>query len=125
MEWNGPISLKRKEQKDRGNDDSRLHTITEELDPWTAWAYRPHTISLLLVGACLLIWASGALNPEKPSDTDRVTSVKSMEHTLKDLTEVRRFDRQGKRITRSGVGLVVPACMHVGSKGKTQPWAGV
>ncbi|KAF3570300.1 hypothetical protein F2Q69_00063335 [Brassica cretica] len=28
-----------------------------ELDPWTAWAYKPRTISLLLIGACLLIEA--------------------------------------------------------------------
>ena len=27
-----------------------------ELDPWTAWAYKPRTISLLLIGACLLMW---------------------------------------------------------------------
>jgi phosphatidylserine synthase 2 len=27
----------------------------EEYDPWTAWLYKPHTISVLLVGACLLM----------------------------------------------------------------------
>ncbi|RID48434.1 hypothetical protein BRARA_I04946 [Brassica rapa] len=47
-----------------------------ELDPWTAWAYKPRTISLLLIGACLLIWASGALDPESTTSEDIVTSVK-------------------------------------------------
>ena len=27
----------------------------EEYDPWTAWLYKPRTISVLLVGACLLM----------------------------------------------------------------------
>jgi len=27
----------------------------EEYDPWTEWLYKPHTISVLLVGACLLM----------------------------------------------------------------------
>lgn len=76
MEHNGLMSEKKKGQNSGENDDLSLHSATEELDSWTAWAYRPHTISLLLVGACLLIWASGALNPENTSDTDRVTSVK-------------------------------------------------
>jgi phosphatidylserine synthase 2 len=31
------------------------HPATEEYDPWTAWLYKPHTISVLLVGACLLM----------------------------------------------------------------------
>lgn len=48
----------------------------DEFDPWTAWAYRPRTISLLLIGACFLIWASGALDPESSSSSDRLTSVK-------------------------------------------------
>jgi phosphatidylserine synthase 2 len=26
-----------------------------EVDPWTAWAYRPRTISLLLMGTCFLM----------------------------------------------------------------------
>ncbi|CAN7064003.1 unnamed protein product [Brassica oleracea var. botrytis] len=47
-----------------------------ELDPWTAWAYKPRTISLLLIGACLLIWASGALDPDSTTSDDIVTSVK-------------------------------------------------
>ena len=39
-----------------------------EVDPWTAWAYRPRTISLLLMGTCFLMWAAAGsvyihLNP--------------------------------------------------------------
>lgn len=48
----------------------------EEYDPWTAWLYKPRTISLLLVGACLLIWASGALDPEGAASHSSVTSIK-------------------------------------------------
>ncbi|MQM08997.1 hypothetical protein Taro_041856 [Colocasia esculenta] len=48
----------------------------DELDPWTAWAYKPRTITLLLLGACLLIWVSGALDPESTASTDCITSVK-------------------------------------------------
>ncbi|KAL6848631.1 hypothetical protein ACP4OV_021214 [Aristida adscensionis] len=48
----------------------------EEYDPWTAWLYKPHTISVLLVGACLLIWASGALDPEGAASHSSVTSIK-------------------------------------------------
>ncbi|KAF6147461.1 hypothetical protein GIB67_022121 [Kingdonia uniflora] len=49
----------------------------DEFDPWTAWAYKPRTLTLLFIGACLLIWASGALDPENVSSADVVTSVKS------------------------------------------------
>ena len=27
-----------------------------DVDPWTAWAYKPRTISLLLMGTCFLMW---------------------------------------------------------------------
>ncbi|XP_006360430.1 CDP-diacylglycerol--serine O-phosphatidyltransferase 1-like [Solanum tuberosum] len=50
--------------------------VDEELDPWTAWAYKPRTITLLLIGACFLIWASGALEPQSTSSSDVTTSVK-------------------------------------------------
>lgn len=33
----------------------------KEVDPWTAWAYRPRSIIALLVGAAFLVYASGAL----------------------------------------------------------------
>nr|XP_018677308.1 PREDICTED: CDP-diacylglycerol--serine O-phosphatidyltransferase 1-like isoform X2 [Musa acuminata subsp. malaccensis] len=47
-----------------------------DFDPWTAWAYKPHTISLLLIGTCLLVWASGVVDPESTASNDVVTSVK-------------------------------------------------
>lgn len=51
--------------------------IVEDFDPWTAWAYRPRTISFLLLGAFLLIWASGALDPEASTVShDSIISVK-------------------------------------------------
>eukprot|EP00249_Psilotum_nudum_P022207 c28417_g1_i1 orf=352-1635(-) len=54
----------------------RVTSLEEkDLDPWTAWAYRPRTLSLLLLGACLLVWASGALQPDALSSLDRATNV--------------------------------------------------
>ncbi|KAJ8492404.1 hypothetical protein OPV22_014125 [Ensete ventricosum] len=47
-----------------------------DFDPWTAWAYKPHTISLLLIGTCLLVWASGVVDPESTASNDVITSVK-------------------------------------------------
>ncbi|XP_057841323.1 CDP-diacylglycerol--serine O-phosphatidyltransferase 1 isoform X1 [Cryptomeria japonica] len=76
MQHKATMSMVSKAQTTEQNDDTKLCSSIEELDPWTAWAYRPHTISLLLVGAGLLIWACGALDPAKTVDTDRVTSVK-------------------------------------------------
>ena len=35
--------------------DGGVVVAAEEYDPWTAWLYKPHTISVLLVGACLLM----------------------------------------------------------------------
>lgn len=58
------------------NGDIGPLAAADELDPWTAWAYKPRTITLLLVGACFLIWASGALDPQSSSSGDVVTSVK-------------------------------------------------
>lgn len=37
------------------NGEVSTSLVEDDLDPWTAWAYRPRTISLLLVGACLLM----------------------------------------------------------------------
>ncbi|KAF8407739.1 hypothetical protein HHK36_006874 [Tetracentron sinense] len=76
MEPNGHRKWRRRDPSVRQNSDVNLSNAADELDPWTAWAYRPHTISLLLVGACFLIWVSGALDPENSSSGDLVTSVK-------------------------------------------------
>ncbi|MBA0563191.1 hypothetical protein Golob_008189 [Gossypium lobatum] len=76
MESNGHRRVRRREHLVRENGDTGLSYSIDELDPWTAWAYKPRTISLLFVGACFLIWASGALDPESSESGDLVTSVK-------------------------------------------------
>ncbi|EMS45501.1 Phosphatidylserine synthase 2 [Triticum urartu] len=75
MEVNGRHKPTR-EYIDRGCNGVKPPNNFGEVDPWTAWAYRPRTISLLLMGTCFLIWASGALNPEGSFSADRVSSVK-------------------------------------------------
>lgn len=76
MELNGHRRVRRKDYAAQENGSVSLQSVGDELDPWTAWAYRPRTVSLLLIGACFLIWASGALDPESCSSGDLVTSVK-------------------------------------------------
>ncbi|CAI0431839.1 unnamed protein product [Linum tenue] len=75
MDPNGGKKVKRRDQLVHENGDIIL-SIVGDVDPWTAWAYKPRTISLLLVGACFLIWASGALDPEMSTGGDVVTTVK-------------------------------------------------
>ncbi|CAN0877045.1 CDP-diacylglycerol--serine O-phosphatidyltransferase 1 [Linum grandiflorum] len=75
MYRNGSERIERKDHRVHENGDSELSSIGD-VDPWTAWAYQPRTISLLLVGACFLIWASGALDPEISTSGDVITSVK-------------------------------------------------
>ncbi|GAB4840347.1 heat shock protein Pss1, variant 3 [Ancistrocladus abbreviatus] len=74
----GPNDHRGMRRKDivQENGDACTSGIGDELDPWTTWACKPHTITLLLIGACFLIWVSGALNPEISSSGDMVTSVK-------------------------------------------------
>ncbi|KAL9254747.1 CDP-diacylglycerol--serine O-phosphatidyltransferase 1-like protein [Drosera capensis] len=74
MDQNGPSRIRR---SDGVRENGISHTLTiEELDPWTAWLYKPRTITLLLVGACFLIWSSGVLDPDSSSSRDIVCSVK-------------------------------------------------
>ncbi|RZB43563.1 CDP-diacylglycerol--serine O-phosphatidyltransferase 1 isoform C [Glycine soja] len=75
MESNGHVRVKRNDII-KENGHSHLSNNDDEHDPWTAWAYKPRTITLLLIGACFLIWASGALDPERDASGDLVTSVK-------------------------------------------------
>ncbi|XP_020105465.1 CDP-diacylglycerol--serine O-phosphatidyltransferase 2-like [Ananas comosus] len=58
-----------------GNDRNSSSDV-DEFDPWTAWLYKPRTVSSLLVGACFLIWASGALNPDSTASNATVSSVR-------------------------------------------------
>ncbi|CAB4265117.1 unnamed protein product [Prunus armeniaca] len=76
MEPNGHRRVRRKDNCVQENGDTSQSNAGDELDPWTAWAYRPRTISMLLIGACFLIWVSGALDPESSASGDLVTSVK-------------------------------------------------
>ncbi|KAL0424688.1 UNVERIFIED_CONTAM: CDP-diacylglycerol--serine O-phosphatidyltransferase 1 [Sesamum radiatum] len=76
MEVNGYRRARRKDLVTYQNGDVSTSNIEDELDPWIAWAYKPRTITLLLIGACFLVWASGALDPERSSENNLVTSVK-------------------------------------------------
>ncbi|KAG0452291.1 hypothetical protein HPP92_025777 [Vanilla planifolia] len=59
----------------RDNDIKSMNDVGE-FDPWMSWAYKPRTVSLLLFGTCLIIWASGTFDPESTASYDVVTSVK-------------------------------------------------
>ncbi|XP_026656775.1 CDP-diacylglycerol--serine O-phosphatidyltransferase 1 isoform X5 [Phoenix dactylifera] len=76
MEVNGQRKARRKDYISREDNNANCLNDFGEFDPWTAWAYKPRTISLLLIGTCLLVWASGALDPESTASDDVVTSVK-------------------------------------------------
>ncbi|KAL0723516.1 hypothetical protein Bca4012_038115 [Brassica carinata] len=76
MEPNGYRKERKREPFGRMNGNGNGSYVDADLDPWTAWAYKPRTISLLLIGACFLIWASGALDPESTTSDNLVTSVK-------------------------------------------------
>ncbi|XP_073301429.1 CDP-diacylglycerol--serine O-phosphatidyltransferase 1-like [Primulina huaijiensis] len=76
MEPNGHRRARRRDFVGYQKGDTSTSSSDDELDPWTAWAYKPRTITLLLIGACFLVWASGALNPENSVERDLVTSVK-------------------------------------------------
>lgn len=54
MESNGHRRAKRYDCVIKENGDSHLSS-DDEHDPWTAWAYKPRTITLLLIGAGLLM----------------------------------------------------------------------
>lgn len=55
MERNAHRRASWKDTVTHQNGDVNTSDIEDELDPWTAWAYRPRTITLLLIGACLLM----------------------------------------------------------------------
>lgn len=54
MESNGHKRVKRHDYA-KENGDFHQSNVDDELDPWTAWAYKPRTITLLLIGACFLM----------------------------------------------------------------------
>lgn len=55
MEPNGHRRVQRNDHFGQENGDVSESSLGEELDPWTAWAYKPRTISILLIGACFLM----------------------------------------------------------------------
>lgn len=55
MEPNGHRKSNKKNYVTLQNGGLSTLNIDDELDPWTAWAYKPRTITLLLIGACLLM----------------------------------------------------------------------
>ncbi|EPS57700.1 phosphatidyl serine synthase family protein, partial [Genlisea aurea] len=75
MEANMVRRARLQDTMNQNGDQNRLN-LEDDLDPWTSWAYKPRTITLLLIGACFLVWASGALDPEGSSDSDSATTVK-------------------------------------------------
>lgn len=54
MEPNGHRRARRRDIVAHENGDVST-SADDDLDPWTAWAYKPRTISLLLIGACFLM----------------------------------------------------------------------
>ncbi|CAA6665448.1 unnamed protein product [Spirodela intermedia] len=76
MGVNGVQKSKKIDRTDGSVNGVKLMNNPNDHDPWTAWAYTPRTITLLMLGACLLVWASGALDPESTASNDRATSVK-------------------------------------------------
>lgn len=55
---NGHRRARRRDLVAYQSGDLSSSSSEDELDPWTAWAYKPHTITLLLIGACFLVYAS-------------------------------------------------------------------
>jgi len=41
---------------EREDSETKAGSIMKDLDPWTAWFYKPHTVTVLIVGACLLVY---------------------------------------------------------------------
>jgi phosphatidylserine synthase 2 len=55
MGANGHHELRRGFNGTVCNDSIRPLDYFGDVDPWTAWAYKPRMISLLLTGTCLLM----------------------------------------------------------------------
>lgn len=55
MEVNGLSNMRTTNDTIQKPNCAKLHADIGEFDPWTAWAYKPRTISMLLIGACLLM----------------------------------------------------------------------
>lgn len=40
----------------RTRSEVMAHNILHDVDPWTAWMYKPHTIIVTMAGAALLVY---------------------------------------------------------------------
>lgn len=41
---------------EREDSETKAGSIMRDLDPWTALFYTPHTVTVLIIGACLLVY---------------------------------------------------------------------
>ena len=55
MDPNDHQKMRRKDYTAKQNGNVNISSPDDELDPWTAWAYKPRTLTLLFVGACFLM----------------------------------------------------------------------
>lgn len=55
MEVNGHRRGRGQHNAGQYNGGVNTMTTVDEFDPWTAWAYKPRTITLLFIGACFLM----------------------------------------------------------------------
>lgn len=55
MDPSGHKRGRRKDHAAQENGEASSSSDGDEFDPWTAWAFKPHTISFLLIGACFLM----------------------------------------------------------------------
>ena len=46
---------------EREDSEAKAWSIMKDLDPWTAWLYSPHTVTVLMAGACLLVYVTFSL----------------------------------------------------------------
>lgn len=59
MELSG--SYGEEKRLEREDSEAKAWSIMKDLDPWTAWLYSPHTVTVLIAGACLLVYVTFSL----------------------------------------------------------------
>jgi hypothetical protein len=42
-------------EDDYSERHGKLKKLLKDIDPWTAWAYKPHTATVLVLGSCFLV----------------------------------------------------------------------
>ena len=61
---------------EREDSEAKAWSIIKDLDPWTAWLYSPHTVTVLMAGACLLVYVTFSLT--QPTTTTHLAISKSL-----------------------------------------------